>query len=334
MNQEFFWKLFKCSAAKEDVFTECFAETLRQDSSFAMDFITLLLSSNRTELSPSPINEIQTQVSYPGAIPDIVLVTDGGCSIFIENKMDSPEGKDQLKRYLEIPDLSALAFITRTSRKGQVSKNVLDDPKYLMPDDRDHFVWSDFHEIVQRRSSEHGVSPLVPAFLYLLRGLGQRPDKAQTRRWQDDMPEEERFRKWFLELVFNNLKDKGWRVNWDQKGREIYARGGPVGQMKRIYLNTWSNPGEFQIRIDFDDTVNTETLLNKALSAKILPQDDMNVQIYKARKHEKDRKSLDFFIAKDNLFRELEEDIEKRGRIHDYVMAIHSVYAKTIGTGV
>ena len=327
MNQEFFWKLFKCSAAKEDVFTECLAETLRQDQIMANDFITLLLSDNRAGLSPGPLKKIQTQVNYPGAVPDMMFIMDGGINIFIENKMDSPEGKDQLKRYLDIPDLSALAFVTRTSRKGQVAETVLDEPRYLKPDDRDHYIWSDFHEIVERRSNEQGVSPLLPAFLYLLRGLGQRPDRAQTRRWQDDTSEEERFRKWFLEFVFNDLGGKGWKVNWDQKGREIYARGGPVGKMKRIYLNTWSNPGEFQVRVDFEETTNTEILLNKALLAKNLPQDDMNVEVYKAKKHEKDRKSLDFFIAKDNLFQELVEDADKRSRIRDYVMAVHSLYA-------
>ena len=82
------------------------------------------------------------------------------------------EGKDQLKRYLSLHDLTALAFITRNSRKGMVEKDMIDDDRYLHPEGRGHFLWSDFHDAVEGRSKEDGVSPMVASFLYLLQGLG------------------------------------------------------------------------------------------------------------------------------------------------------------------
>lgn len=105
MNKEFFWTLFRRSAAKEDIFTECLAESLRQDKKLTEKFLGVLLSGNRQGLSVGPIIDIQSQVSYPGAIPDLVLVAENGNRVMIENKMDAPEGKGQLKKYLSHHDL-------------------------------------------------------------------------------------------------------------------------------------------------------------------------------------------------------------------------------------
>jgi hypothetical protein len=326
MNKEFFWTIFKRSAAKEDIFTECLAESLRQDKKLTERFMGILLNGNRLGLSLSPIRDVQTQVPYQGSIPDIILVAENGNRIMIENKMDSPEGKGQLKKYLSLHDLTALAFITRNSRKGLVEYDVIGDPRYLCPEGRDHFLWSDFHDAVEGRSKENGASPMVSSFLYLLQGLGQRPDRAQSRRWQDDTPEEERLRKWFLQPTFDALMQKGWRVNFDQKGREIYAKESQWPKMKRIYLNTWSSPGEFQLRVDFSESLELEPLLKKALETPSLPQEHLNVEILRARKLEPGRKALDFFIAKDNLFQGITDDEARRRVMRDFVIKIHDIY--------
>ena len=326
MNREFFWTIFKRSAAKEDIFTECLAESLRQDKKLTERFLGVLIKGNRLGLSVTPIVEVQTQVSYPGSIPDIVLVAENGNRIMIENKMDAPEGKDQLKRYLSLHDLTALAFITRNSRNGLVEKDLIGDVRYLHPEARDHFLWSDFHDAVEGRSKEDGASPMVVPFLYLLQGLGQRPDRAQSRRWQSDTPEEERLRKLFLEPTMDALKKKGWRVNFDQKGREIYAKKSPWPRMKRIYLNTWSSPGEFQIRFDFSESQEMEPLLKKAFASPSLPQEHLTVDILRARKSDQGRKALDFVIAKENLFSEVSNDEDKREVLMNFILKIHELY--------
>jgi hypothetical protein len=326
MNQQFFWTIFKRSAAKEDIFTECLAESLRQDTKLTESFLGVLLKGNRLGLLVTPIVEVQTQVPYPGSIPDIVLVMEKGNRIMIENKMDAPEGKEQLKRYLSLHDLTALAFITRNSRKGLVEKGVIDDARYLHPEGRDHFLWSDFHDTVEGRSKEDKASPMVSAFLYLLQELGQRPDRAQSRRWQDDTPEEERLRKLLLEPTLDALKKKGWRVNFDQKGREIYAKKGQWPRMKRIYLNTWSSPGEFQLRLDFAESQEMGPLLKKALGSPSFPQEHLTVDILRVGKSELGRKALDFFIAKENLFCEVSDDEGKRKVMKDFVVKIHELY--------
>jgi hypothetical protein len=329
MNKEFFWTIFKRSAAKEDIFTECLAESLRQDGKLTERFLGVLLKGNRLGMSVAPIVEVQTQVPYPGSIPDIVLVAENGDRIMIENKMDAPEGKDQLKRYLSLHNLTALAFITRNSRMGLVEEDVIGDSRYLRPEGRDHFLWSDFHDTVEERSKEGGASPMVSSLLYLLQGLGQRPDRAQSRRWQDDTPEAERLREWILEPTLKAFERKGWAdVIYDQIKREIYARQGKWPIMKRIWLNTWSSPGEFQIRVDFDESQNLELLLKKALKKTTLPQDHLTVEFYKPKKNEKDRKALDFFIAKENLFKGVPDDDAKRTTLRDFVIEIHKLYEK------
>ena len=55
MNREFFWTIFKRSAAKEDIFTECLAESLRQDKKLTERFLGVLLKGNRLGLSVTPI---------------------------------------------------------------------------------------------------------------------------------------------------------------------------------------------------------------------------------------------------------------------------------------
>ena len=133
-------------------------------------------------------------------------------------------------------------------------------------------------------------------------------------------------RKWFLEPTLDALKKKGWRVNFDQKGREIYARESPWPRMKRIYLNTWSSPGEFQLRLDFSESQEVEPLLKKALESPSLPQEHLTVEIFRAGKLEPGRKALDFYIAKENLFCEVSDDEGRRKAILDFVIKIHDLY--------
>jgi hypothetical protein len=151
-------------------------------------------------------------------------------------------------------------------------------------------------------------------------------NRAQSRRWQSDTPEEERLRKWFLEPTIASLKKKGWRVNFDQKGREIYAKQSPWPRMKRIYLNTWSSPGEFQLRLDFSESQEMEPLLKKASESPSLPQEHLTVDIMQAGKSEPGRKALDFFIAKENLFYGVSDDESKKKVMLDRVVKIHELY--------
>jgi hypothetical protein len=65
MNKEFFWTIFKRSAAKEDISTESLAESFRQDKNLTERFLGVLLKGNRLGISVAPIVEVQTQVPYP-----------------------------------------------------------------------------------------------------------------------------------------------------------------------------------------------------------------------------------------------------------------------------
>ncbi|MFZ0324259.1 MAG: hypothetical protein WAN48_09035, partial [Actinomycetes bacterium] len=81
---------------------------------------------------------------------DMVVHLAGGKAIAFEHKIDAPETPgpesekpDQLKRYLALEGIDGVAYV-RASWKPP-GKEVMEDPKYVRPPDRQHFVWHDLY---------------------------------------------------------------------------------------------------------------------------------------------------------------------------------------------
>lgn len=154
---DLFVNLLRYADEQENFFTECVAETLRQDPSLSRSFLAALLG---TEHVSEEVPRIQTQVNYARSCVDMVIRV-GDMAIGVEHKLWSPEGKGQLSKYLRLP-LDRVAFVT--GYEAPRLHALKDNPKYLRPKGRrDHFMWHDFFPLVERSSAARPARILAPS---------------------------------------------------------------------------------------------------------------------------------------------------------------------------
>jgi len=129
----------------EDFFTEIFAHLLLSNYNV---FIEFLLVFELSDIVPDNDHYIRTQLQFDGSRPDITIqLFDGDRSdlLFIENKIDSPEGFHQLKKYAKElsghPNVTqaTLVYITRDYDKK--------DEKDICPLDKPEFKQFRWHEV-------------------------------------------------------------------------------------------------------------------------------------------------------------------------------------------
>ncbi len=139
----------KLTQAKEDHLTEFFAACLNSSEKFANAFVQLVYGQECTK----QLVTVETQSAYPHCRPDMKLIFDDKTILLCENKLDAMEtvGNEQtdylqqLERYLNL-DVDGVMYI-RTNLKPP-SSSVLNHPKYLKPEDKSHFLWRDFYELL------------------------------------------------------------------------------------------------------------------------------------------------------------------------------------------
>ncbi len=156
-----FWSTRALTTAREDHLTEFLASALQISKPFSSAYANLVFGDNGKSSNGNvpEIQEVKTQVSFPGTTccPDMILTLSDGRTIACEHKLDALEtmGPEQdqrlqLVRYLDLP-VDGLLYV-RTSWKPPESK-VLDDPKYLHPLNREHFLWRDFYPLFSCESN-------------------------------------------------------------------------------------------------------------------------------------------------------------------------------------
>ncbi|MDF2153564.1 hypothetical protein [Vibrio sp. CAU 1672] len=139
----------KLTQAREDHLTEFFAACLNSSDQFSNAFVQLVFGQECTKQLVS----VETQSIYPNCRPDMKLVFDDKTILLCENKLDAMEtvGNEhtdylqQLERYLKL-DVDGVMYI-RTSLKPP-SPSVLNHPRYLKPEDKSHFLWRDFYDLL------------------------------------------------------------------------------------------------------------------------------------------------------------------------------------------
>ena len=97
----------------EDFFTEIFAHLLHSNYNVFTEFLRVFELS---DIVPDNGHYIKTQLQFDGSRPDITIqLSDGDRSdlLFIENKIDSPEGFHQLKKYAK--ELSGHSDVTQAT---------------------------------------------------------------------------------------------------------------------------------------------------------------------------------------------------------------------------
>ena len=89
--------------------------------------------------------------------------------ILVEHKLDALLGEKQLERYLQLaPERTWLALIAPAYQS--VPAEVLIDPRYLTPEGKEHFRWSDFYEAVRSQPGR-----LAQEFADYMKSLGMAP---------------------------------------------------------------------------------------------------------------------------------------------------------------
>ncbi len=148
-NMSLFRNTQKLTQAREDHLTEFLAACLNSSEQFRLSFARQVLG----EQCDKKLISVDTQCTYPNCRPDMKLTFDDGSVLLCENKLDAMETEGnqdtdfmpQLERYLQL-DVDGVLYI-RTSLKAP-SATVLNHSRYVKPQNRQHFLWRDFYELL------------------------------------------------------------------------------------------------------------------------------------------------------------------------------------------
>lgn len=241
-----FWRLCRHRPSEqglsvEDFFTELWAYVLKNH---------LELRNNILSLIGAKIHEtdwcIETQVEYPPASlsgsklpcrPDLRLSCQEACLLF-EHKIDAKQHYEniiddlgfelaysQLERYLATDESARVVLISLGTM--QIDSKVLNNPRYLRPKDRPHFLWGDFYPIVQDYAAAQGKEDL---FIIELRRFMEALEMMPPREGvgiipsanEPGMKAERAAMKRFWEKAIETLRANGWiKIYW---GLEIEVR--------------------------------------------------------------------------------------------------------------
>lgn len=258
----FFVQLIKRVREKEDVFTECLAATLREDSDLARRFALTLCGEDVDEVNVrTAAIDVATQCFFPsnadtpGCCVDMVLTLGGALKVGIEHKLFAQEGRgpegvrDQLSNYLRL-GLGRIAYIR--AQEADVADHVRDDSqRYLKPAHRQHFLWSDFYSDVERCAGRR--DPLTTALRELFRHYGFEPPKPEIGDLKHpDKAIADANRRNFAKLwgvTRSELSKMGWRHISPGSIAELYVDDGPSTQIKKVWIDpTWAR-GLLRVRL-------------------------------------------------------------------------------------
>lgn len=185
MPNQLFVRLWNTIATRQDAevrenfFSECLAGVLNADERFARSFAREI-NGGKDRIAGTSISRSTVRVAPQFSclskgrrcFVDLRLDIGARVSIGIETKLDASEGvhssgDKQLAKYLAIPSLTHVAYIT--SYEVGVEQRVLAArQRYLRPKGRQHFLWSDIYPLVleasKRRTAPHMGQALVGLF--------------------------------------------------------------------------------------------------------------------------------------------------------------------------
>ncbi|MFA0068161.1 hypothetical protein AB4344_10150 [Vibrio breoganii] len=224
--------------------TEFFAASLNASQAMRDKFMQVVFGADDTRT----VIRVETQASYPNCRPDIRIELDDGFVLLCENKLDAMEtiGNEQtaftpqLTRYLALP-VDGVMYI-RTSLKAP-ENNVLTHPKYIQPEDKQHFLWRDFYSTLLDDDNAL-VCELKAGFEY----LGFVPPNPIIGDLTRDAPREHRenFGKFWVSTA-STAEELGWKVSvGDIVERYFYHPNARLADW--VYVNP-INPERFLVRL-------------------------------------------------------------------------------------
>jgi hypothetical protein len=244
-------KLFGYANQQENFLTECFAEGLRHDSALRHGFCRLLLGKPGRCAAAG----IATQVAFRGcrSCVDMVVTLADGRTIGIENKLWSAEGKGQLLKYLDLPGVDRVAYIT--AYEDSPSDAVVGHQKYLRPaSGLNHFMWHDFHPMVESSAAQTPASVFTVSLARLFERLGfVKPPDTVPNLWATDQAELRRNRELFSKYwgaTRAGLNTRGWqKVGRSDKGAGLTASHGPSTRASAFWFDPALTRGSLRIRV-------------------------------------------------------------------------------------
>jgi len=316
----------KLTNQKENFLTECFVATLKEDITFTKDFLISICGENvnGVNISNSSIN-IETQVSFPKlhSCVDMVFYVGDNLSIGIENKLESPESKGQLIKYLSLP-LSRIAFLTKYDLP--IENTVDEHLNYLKPKNgRKHFIWSDFYEIVEVSSKRLSATVLNKALLNFFSDLGFDPPKPEIGDLNDINTEIAlQNRRNFAKLwskTRNELKKKNCRLEAGSIA-ELYVTCVSHNCLEKMWLDPIWQRGNLRVRLTLKDNINLTTIIDK-MNSSSFPFYKM-IQTYQqnVRRKKGIDTVIDISISLKNLLSNINNSESMSNRLAEYVLTI------------
>lgn len=227
--------LFKLASipSGEDRFTAAWGWLLTRHPNLAQD-VAVTLCAGRSELLPA-VQNVADHPSYNLADKPDFRIRCTDFDLVIEHKLDAWLSVAQLQRYLAIqydrPSYVALI----STLPCPTPEVVLDDPRYLRPEGKPHFRWSDLYSHVERHV---GHDDIGSQFLEWMDDLGMRPYEVIGPEDVFDLtkaPEE--FCSNLVQAAESVFEDRPKaRVQRDPSRRGIQIRGA-LDQVSLLYLS-------------------------------------------------------------------------------------------------
>jgi hypothetical protein len=324
-----FVQLIKRVSEKEDVFTECLAAALQEDSGLAREFLHRLCGKtiDGHDIAASHL-AISTQRGFPATQiltacrVDMVFTVNGTTTIGVENKLFADEGPNQLQKYLRL-ELSRVAYIR--AREANVSEDVRGDSRYLKPANRSHFLWSDFYFDVDTCAHDGSASPLTRALRELFLHYSFEPPKPEIGDLRDpDRTISENRRRQFAKLwalTESDLRRMGWKHIAPGSIAELYVNDGVSSRVKQAWLDpTW---GRGLLRIRLTPFEGKESDLADVIRSTDLPYgDDVDLQLGHAPRRVRDHEYVELTISLRKLLGQTKDPETMKKVLAEFVVRV------------
>jgi len=232
--------------SQENHLTEFLAAALDSDRAFRDAYASVVLRNHadRRGWANVEIVGVTTQKSYPdtGCCPDLVLTLKAGQIVACEHKIEAPEtlgGADpggdpmrQLARYLQLP-VDGVAYFRASW--APPAPAILEHPKYVRPQHREHFLWSDLHAALRIGTTDvaHWLTEGFEAIGYTLPHptVGDLSDPDPEIRAAN----RQNFEK-LWQRTRSTLGEQGWKVDTGSIC-ELYLRAHRSSSAESIYIS-------------------------------------------------------------------------------------------------
>ena len=243
-----FWETRNLTQAREDHLTYFLAAALDADDAFRNRYGDRVLSPLNPSGEVPKIVGVETQCVFADerCRPDLLLRLADGRKVICEHKLDAPETpfetdegeiRLQLERYLALA-VDAVAYFRPAL--ANLSREILEHPRYLHPPAFPHFLWRDLYDPLSH--GEHAVTRwLFEGF----RKLGFTPAVPHVGAlWPDETEEGKENQRNFgkLWLKTQSHATPHWKVD---RGRrcELYLLPHSPGLVTRVYVSPLAQGG-------------------------------------------------------------------------------------------